>query len=117
MMELEVEFEFCAAHRLPYYDGPCFRMHGHNYKLRVTIEGKVDPKNGMIIDFEDLKKVVNEHVLNVVDHQVLNDFMDNPTAENIIVWFWEKLDGKLAGLKELRLWETQQYSVAYRGQK
>ena len=114
-MDLDVLFHFSAAHRLPFYDGPCFRMHGHNYQLQVSISGKVDPKNGMIIDFEDLRKIVHTHVLSVVDHQTLNDFMENPTAENLIVWFWSKLKDTLPGLRELRLWETPEYSIAYRG--
>ena len=45
----------------------------------------------------------------------LNDFMDNPTAENLVSWMWERLHPKLDGLKELRLWETPEYCVAYRG--
>ena len=48
------------------------------------------------------------------DHHNLNDFMDNPTAENLIVWMWEKLKPQLEGLKELRLWETPEYCVSYR---
>lgn len=115
-MELDVLFHFCAAHRLPYYDGPCFRMHGHNYTLEVTVGGPVDPKTGMVLDFEELKRIVNTHVLAAVDHQVLNDLMDNPTAEHVIAWAWERLKGHLPELRELRLWETPEYSVVYRGE-
>ena len=46
------------------------------------------------------------HLLSLVDHQVLNDLMENPTAENVVLWAWERLKGKLSGLRELRLWET-----------
>lgn len=114
-MDLEVEFTFSAAHRLPYYDGPCSRMHGHNYKVKVTIAGKPDPKTGMILDFEDIRRVVQKELLEKVDHQTLNDFMDNPTAENLVVWAWRRLTGELPGLRELRLWENPTYSVGYRG--
>lgn len=113
-MELSVDFHFSAAHRLPYYDGPCKRMHGHNYQLRVVIEGKPNPKDGMIRDFDEIKRHVWESVLVSCDHHNLNDLMDNPTAEHLIVWMWERLKPQLEGLKELRLWETPEYSVAYR---
>jgi len=63
--------------------GPCFRLHGHNYKFFVAVEGEVDPKTGMIADFGDIKRTVQEHVLARVDHRDLNDFLENPTAENI----------------------------------
>jgi len=115
-MELSVDFNFCAAHRLPYYDGPCFRMHGHNYRLQVVIGGKVNAKDGMIMDFEEIRKKVWELVLAQCDHHTLNDFMDNPTAENLVAWMWERLHASLPGLKELRLWETPEYSVAYQGE-
>jgi 6-pyruvoyltetrahydropterin/6-carboxytetrahydropterin synthase len=113
-LDLDVDFDFCAAHRLPLYDGPCVRMHGHNYKLRVTIGGTPDPRTGMLMDFEEIRQVVVQQVVGAFDHQVLNDFIENPTAENVVRWAWEKLDGKLPGLRELRLWETPAYSVGYR---
>src|SRR5262249_41507390 len=67
-MDLSVDFHFCAAHRLPYYDGPCFRMHGHNYKLQVTVSGKPNARDGMIIDFEEIRKKTWELALNQCDH-------------------------------------------------
>jgi 6-pyruvoyltetrahydropterin/6-carboxytetrahydropterin synthase len=114
-MELDVEFNFCCAHALPFYDGPCRRMHGHHYRLLVSIQGKPDPKSGMIIDFEELRRIVLTHAVGVVDHRNLNDLMENPTAENLIVFLWSRLKENLPGLRELRLWETPEYSVAYRG--
>ncbi|MBI3184873.1 MAG: 6-carboxytetrahydropterin synthase QueD [Myxococcales bacterium] len=113
-MELSVDFHFSAAHRLPFYPGPCFRMHGHNYKLAVVVAGEPSPKDGMIRDFEEIKAKVGEAVLLHCDHQNLNDLMENPTAENLIVWMWERLSPLLPGLKELRLWETPEYCVSYR---
>ena len=53
-MDLNVEFKFCAAHRLPNYDGPCNRVHGHNYRFEVEIRGEPDPHSGMILDFVDI---------------------------------------------------------------
>ncbi len=114
-MRLDVEFYFAAAHRLPRYEGPCFRMHGHNYKFFVTVEGEVDPRTGMIADFGDIKRIVGEKVLAVVDHRTLNDTLENPTAENIARWIWETLEGPLAGLAEVRLYEIPDSCVTYRG--
>ena len=113
-MELSVDFHFSSAHRLPYYDGPCNRMHGHNYKLQVVIGGKPNPKDGMIMDFEEIRKKVWETALVACDHHNLNDIMDNPTAEHVVAWMWERMLPQLAGLKELRLWETPEYCVSYR---
>jgi len=113
-MELSVDFHFCSAHRLPFYDGACARLHGHNYQLRVTLSGEPNPRDGMIRDFEEIRKKVWETVLVRCDHQNLNDFMENPTAENVISWMWERLKPEIEGLKELRLWETPEYCVSYR---
>ena len=114
-MRLDVEFYFAAAHRLPRYQGPCFRMHGHNYKFFVTVEGAVDPASGMIADFGVIKRVVGEQVLARVDHRNLNDVLENPTAENIARWIWEALEGSLPGLAEVRLYEIPDSCVTYRG--
>src|SRR5574341_211664 len=114
-MRLEVEFHFAAAHHLPRYDGPCRRQHGHNYTFYVTLEGEVDAGSGMVFDFGDLKKVVQEHVLTRVDHRDLNEVLANPTAENIARWIWEALEPRLPGLREVRLHEIPDSCVAYRG--
>jgi 6-pyruvoyltetrahydropterin/6-carboxytetrahydropterin synthase len=114
-MRLDVEFYFAAAHRLPRYQGPCFRMHGHNYKFFIALEGDVDPATGMIADFGVIKQVVTDTVLARADHQTLNDFLDNPTAENIARWIWETLAPRLPGLVEVRLFEIPDSCVTYRG--
>lgn len=114
-MRLDVEFYFAAAHRLPRYHGPCRHLHGHNYKFFVALEAEVDPGSGMIFDFGDLKKVVQEHVLSRVDHRDLNDVLENPTAENLARWIWEVLEPRLPGLCEVRLHEIPDSCVTYRG--
>ena len=114
-MRLDVEFYFAAAHRLPRYEGPCFRMHGHNYQFFVAVEGEVEPRSGMITDFGELKRIVGELVLARVDHQVLNDVLENPTAENIARWIYETLQPSLPGLCEVRLFEIPGCCVTYRG--
>ncbi len=114
-MRLEVEFTFAAAHRLPRYDGPCSRVHGHNYRFLVAVEGEVSPESGMIADFGEMKRIVGEQVLARVDHRSMNDVLENPTAENIARWIWESLEGRLAGLAEVRLYEIPDSCVVYRG--
>ena len=114
-MRLDVEFYFAAAHRLPRYEGPCFRMHGHNYRFFVALEGEVDPRTGMIADFGEVKRIVREQVLARVDHQSLNDLLENPTAENIARWIWEALEPHVSGLAEIRLYEIPDSCVTYRG--
>ena len=115
-MILRVEFLFDAAHRLPYYEGPCFHTHGHNYKLVVLVEGQVDPKTGIAIDFVKVKELVSEHILGRVHHNDLNQILDNPTAENVVTWMWKELEPHLKGMKELQLFETNDSSVIYRGE-
>jgi 6-pyruvoyltetrahydropterin/6-carboxytetrahydropterin synthase len=114
-MRLDVEFHFAASHRLPRYDGPCSRLHGHNYRFVVAVEAEVDPRSGMIADFGEVKRVVGDAVLARADHRDLNDVLENPTAENIARWIWETLEGRLPGLAEVRLWEIPGCSVTYRG--
>ena len=115
-MALEMDFHFAAAHRLPRYVGRCFSMHGHNYKLTVKVEGRPDPYTGIMLDFGDLDTAVKGGVLDQCDHATLNDFIENPTAENTVVWMWEQLKPRLSGLIELRLWETRDCCVVYRGE-
>lgn len=89
-MQITKEFTFNAAHHLTDYYGKCERMHGHTYKVRVTLEGKVQ-SNGILIDFVVLKRVVMKHVLDKLDHHLLNDVVKNPSAENLVVWIWDQL--------------------------
>lgn len=108
-MQIRKHFRFEAAHVLPYHTGKCARMHGHSYRLDVTIRGPIQtdgPARGMIEDFDTVKRVVRSRVVDVLDHQTLNDFIENPTAEHIVMWCWRALEADLPGLDELTLWET-----------
>lgn len=84
-------FTFDAAHALTHYYGKCERLHGHTYRLEVTVEGPLDPRTGLVVDFALLKRVVKRHILNRLDHQNLNDHFENPSAELITQWIWEQL--------------------------
>jgi 6-pyruvoyltetrahydropterin/6-carboxytetrahydropterin synthase len=83
-------FSFDSAHFLTNYYGKCERMHGHTYSLEVTLEGDVQ-SNGLIIDFVVLKRMVKKHVLDKLDHQTLNDVIENPSAERVVLWIWDQL--------------------------
>lgn len=129
-MELTVSkhFEFEASHRLinkkltdeenKKLFGKCYDCisHGHTYKLTVTVGGKVN-ENGMIINFHDLKGMVENLIINKVDHKFLNeevDFLKDKitTCENMITEFWNILDKHLKenfadiNLKKIQLYET-----------
>ena len=73
--------------------------------LRGAIRSR-GPARGMIEDFDRIERVVSERVLEELDHQNLNEIIDNPTVENILLWIWERLDGALTRLDEVVLWET-----------
>ena len=114
-MQLRIEFHFNAAHRLPLYEGPCFHTHGHNYQLIVLVNSEVDPGTGMSTDFGSIKKTVRECALDRIDHNDLNQVVDNPTAENVVQWIWQQLQPALPGLVELQLYETPDCGVIFRG--
>lgn len=114
-MIISKRFRFEAAHRLPRYRGPCFELHGHSYELHVTLEMPVDPETGMTLDFFVLEAAVRTKVLDRLDHRNINDTLENPTAENIAVWIWDQLKPEFSQLTEIRLYETPDSSVIYRG--
>ncbi len=121
-MKVTRKFSFSAAHHLTEYKGACERPHGHTYRFTVTVEGKI-AENGLVLDFVELKKVVEEKVLSKLDHQDLNDFFRNPSAENVAVWMWNELKdiGKNTGigvkLTEIKLWEGDNTYVTYNGDR
>lgn len=127
-------FRFEMAHALWGYDGLCKNIHGHSYVLKITvigtpIEDPLDTKLGMVIDFGDLKRLVNKHIVDVFDHSlILNEkapvekfaeiqdmfdrktwFNFQPTAENLVIHFAGILKAHLPGnvrLHSVRLYET-----------
>ncbi len=89
-MLITKEFTFDSAHFLPSYYGKCERMHGHTYRLQVTVDGAVG-ENGLVIDFVILKRIVKKQVLDKLDHQVINDVIEVASAENTAIWIWDQL--------------------------
>ncbi len=135
MIRVTKIFHFEMAHALWNYDGPCKNIHGHSYKLMVTVAGtpnedKKNMKYGMVIDFGDLKKIVNDNIIKRFDHSVVvsenapHSFMKNieqmfdnyeiskyqPTCENMVTHFAEIISVRLPDtvfLHSLRLHETE----------
>jgi len=108
-MQIRKHFRFEAAHVLPFHPGKCARLHGHSYRLEVAVRGPLQsdgPARGMIEDFDAIKRTVRGDVIDALDHQNLNDFIENPTAEHIVMWIWRRLEPQLPALDELVLWET-----------
>lgn len=102
-------FTFESAHHLLNYCGPCECNHGHSYSLNVVLYGPLNRDTGMVIDYKQLKAIVQKYVIDVFDHTTINDKMDcNPTAENMLFFIWEKLEkeGLVKGLYEISLNET-----------
>ena len=110
-------FGFEAAHRLPRHRGKCVNLHGHSYRFCLALDRPVDAATGMAIDFGDIVAIVEREILDPWDNKNLNDFLENPTAENIVVEMWGRLEGKLPGLREIELWEVSESSVVYRGER
>jgi 6-pyruvoyltetrahydropterin/6-carboxytetrahydropterin synthase len=100
-MKLGVTDHVDCAHFLPGHP-KCGALHGHTYKIEVTVEGK--PRDGMIVDFADLKQSVRD-VLSHYDHRSWNDFLEYPSVENICELLSDKLKARLAFPFTLRVWE------------
>jgi 6-pyruvoyltetrahydropterin/6-carboxytetrahydropterin synthase len=103
--------------------GPCNNpnYHGHNYELDVSVEGEIDPKTGYVADLGEVKRIVEDLVLQHLDHKNLSVDVPafrnlNPSTENLVVVIWGMLEGRLPGeLKRLILWETPRNYVSYEG--
>ncbi|HUQ39170.1 MAG TPA: 6-carboxytetrahydropterin synthase QueD [Acidimicrobiales bacterium] len=98
-------FRFEAAHQLPWHPGPCQNLHGHSYRLEVTVGGPVDER-GVVVDFDELATLVQAEVIDRFDHRFLNDVLDNPTAELIAADIWKRLEAVGLGITRIALWET-----------
>lgn len=106
------EFTFDAAHHLHCYEGKCKNLHGHTYKVIVGVSGLVN-EIGLVVDFGDIKKMWKEEIEIYLDHRYLNETLPkmNTTAENMVVWIFEKFKESLskypdARVEFIRLFET-----------
>jgi len=101
-------FKFVAAHKLPKHKGKCKRWHGHSFSCAIWIRKRIDPDTDMVMDFGDLKDILEQHVISKLDHGVLNDYIQNPTAERIAIWVWNQLmfGGLLKGITKVIIKES-----------
>jgi 6-pyruvoyltetrahydropterin/6-carboxytetrahydropterin synthase len=134
VIRITKEFTFEMSHVLPGYDGPCRNVHGHSYRLFVTVAGipvnnALNPKNGMVMDFSDMKKIVMNEILGIFDHAVaipgdmdrektetLKKMFGNtivvdyqPTCKNLVTDFAMRIKNQLPAdvkLYSLKLYET-----------
>ena len=120
MFEVTVEHSLAAGHALRNYKGKCENVHGHNYRVQVTVEGEQLQSNGLLVDFLDLKRALRA-VADRLDHQWINDLPPftelNPSAENIAKYFYDEVSGLLgaaAQLRQVRVWETDTSIAVYR---
>ena len=118
-MRLYKDFSFEAAHRLPNVpDGhKCARLHGHSFRVRVSVDGPVGEKSGWVMDFADLKAAF-QPVHDRLDHRYLNEIagLENPTSEILARWIWRELLASLPGLAEIEVRETCSSGCIYRGE-
>ena len=116
-MLLSKEFTFDAAHNLINYHGKCEKLHGHTYRLKIVLEGSPDSE-GMIMDFIELKQIVNEKIISRLDHSYINEIIFQPSAENIALWIWRELEESVkrenCKLYEVHVWETATSCVILR---
>jgi 6-pyruvoyltetrahydropterin/6-carboxytetrahydropterin synthase len=118
VLKIFKEFTFEAAHRLPNVPSghKCFRLHGHSFALRISVEGEVGAESGWVIDFSDISNAF-EPILKQLDHYYLNEIegLENPTSENVARWIWERLQPGLPQLSEVEIRETCISGCSYQG--
>ena len=117
MYAITVRSGFSSAHQLRGYKGKCENLHGHNWTVEVCITGEETDATGMLIDFKDVKKVLQE-ILGEIDHRVLNEVEPfdkiNPTAENIAKYVFEKIKQRIAKkISLVKVCESENTSAKY----
>ena len=122
MFEVSVEQTFAAGHALRNYKGKCENVHGHNYRVRVTIAGEQLDSTGLLVDFVEVKRLMGG-AIEYLDHRFINDLPPfdqiNPSAENIAKYFYDRVSTGLkteapVRISEVCVWETDTSSAVYR---
>ncbi len=120
MFEVSVTQSFAAAHALRHYKGKCENLHGHNYRVEVTIAGeRVDPLTGMLTDFVEVKQALRDAIARL-DHTNLNETQPfdvlNPSAENIAFHLYTEVQNRIghaARVSQVKVWETDTCAAVY----
>jgi len=120
MYQITIETHFSSAHRLRNYNGECERLHGHNWKVQISVASDVLSDLGMVMDFKDIKSNVKP-LIGKLDHQYLNDIPPfteiNPTTENISKYLFDEFS-KLINTDQIKvtkveIWESTTSSASY----
>ncbi len=120
MYEIRVSSSFAAAHQLRNYGGKCERLHGHNWKVEVTVSALELNQVGLAIDFKEVKNTLGE-VLSKFDHQNLNELdmfeKENPSSENVARWIYTELSALLSShgvtVGKISVWESDSCCASY----
>jgi 6-pyruvoyltetrahydropterin/6-carboxytetrahydropterin synthase len=120
MFEVSVDHMFAAGHALRNYKGTCENVHGHNYKVRVTVAGNQLDSSGLLVDFVDMRAAIRA-VIDRLDHRFLNDLPPfdqlNPSAENLAKYLCDEITPELhdqrVHIKAVTIWETDLTSATY----
>ncbi|GAC1657109.1 MAG: 6-carboxytetrahydropterin synthase QueD [Acidobacteriaceae bacterium] len=123
MFEVTVDASFSSGHYLRDYRGKCENPHGHNYRVRVTLQGRELDKAGLLLDFKELKSVMRP-VIDYLDHQMINDLKPfdviNPSAENLARYFYDETNKQMRDMtsgrvtvKDVLLYETDLTTARY----
>jgi len=123
VFRLTVEDSFASAHQLREYKGQCERLHGHNWRVEVTVEGNELNDQGLLLDFKGIKGALS-HILQGLDHTFLNElpyFQErNPTSENLAFFIFKEMEEALKTypgirVKEVTVWESEKARTTYLG--
>ncbi len=117
MYRVTTQLHFDSAHYLRGYDGPCSKMHGHRFTVRLYLSGEYLDCNGILVDFKGIKQVAKE-IIDEFDHEILNDHPPfdtiNPTAENIAWYFYSQLINPYSRfIEKVRVYESPDSYAEY----
>jgi len=120
MFQISAEYTFAAGHALRGYKGKCENVHGHNYKVQVTVAGESLNSIGLLMDFVDLRAAI-KGLVDRLDHHFLNDLPPfdklNPSAENLAKYFYDGLDPQVreqgSRVSAVKVWETDTTSATF----
>ena len=119
-MEVFKTFSIEAARSLPNLpdDHPCTNVHGHSFKITITVSGDINETTGFVIDFDNIDTAFKP-IFQMIDHSYLNDIegLENPSSENMCRWIWTRLAPTLTGLSQIKIKETDSTGCTYKGEQ
>ena len=97
---------------------PCYQLHGHSFKIIISVKGQMDKHTGFVTDFQEIENAFNP-IKKILDHSFLNKIegLSNPTSENICIWIWDKIESSIPNICEIKIKETDSTGCIYRGRK